>query len=154
MTHWVRHPEDHEDERTEIRRMMMTTARSPWFIRPSSEKWTLLREISTILKFAGITVTNRQDLAILSTIVGNFHELQTEMRDLAVIMWLFGLNRAENDLKCPRHNDWRSDSARPPSAQRVWGVNYFWSLFNPSTLGTAWCSSGKSVRLTKLREIG
>ena len=82
----MRHPEDHKDEKTEIRRMTMTTSRSPWFIRPSSEKWTLLCKISIILKLAGITVTNGQDLAVLNTIVGNFDELQPEMQDLAVIM--------------------------------------------------------------------
>ena len=52
MTHWVKHPEDLEDGKTETRRMI--TIRSPWFIKPSSKKWTLLHKISTILKFVGI----------------------------------------------------------------------------------------------------
>ena len=41
------------------------------------------------------------------------------------------------------------DPDRPPTMHHVsCGVHSFWVLFGPSTLGTACCSSGKSVKLT------
>ena len=47
------------------------------------------------------------------------------------------------------------DPERPPTTILApWEVHLFWQSFGPSTLGTVCCSSGKSVKLTVLREIG
>ena len=49
----------------------------------------------------------------------------------------------------------KTDPDRPPTTSLApWGVHLSWHSFGPSTLGTASCSSEKSVKLTVLREIG
>ena len=50
-------------------------------------------------------------------------------------------------------------NSRPPDHSPTmilapWVGHSFWHPFGLSTLGTTCCSSGKSVKLTELREIG
>ena len=56
---------------------------------------------------------------------------------------------------CTRHTDTRLDPDRPPSVTTCLGeFTHFGNVFGTSTLGTAYCSSGKLVKLTALEEFG
>ena len=65
-----------------------------------------------------------------------------------------GLNSADNERKNAHGTtDGKNDRDHPPTTSLApWVVHLSWHSFGSSTLGTACCSSGKSVKLTALRE--
>ena len=111
-----------------------------------------------MLRFFRIGIMKRRDLAMAVAIPEKFNVKRVEMQDLATKMILW---RTESCGKRPRTvhgiQTRNLNYDRPPSATATTCLGEFTHLdnvFDHSTLGTACCSCGKSVKLTGLGKIG
>ena len=134
--------------------------RSQWCTKSSAygEHCDVYSEISTILGFSRRWVTKRWDLAIAVIILENPDVRRLELWDLAAKTKLLGTESCGKRTK--RTSLAYRDGVRPGlptvnvTAQCVLGSSPVLAMFfGFSALGTVCCLSGKSVKLTGLREF-